>query len=561
MTQAQPQLSVDLDARKSLARAYVDANRIEDALRLYASVLRQHPQDVEAYLAMGDCYLAEGDGETAWLLYQQAARLTPEQPHIQRRLHLARLECPPGAIFAEDSQPEGITTLIQRLAGNDRLIAPEEVEQARQLLEEIIHSPHPAQIVAQRLPEVEALLPALLELNIRQAYTEGRPDLARMLQDLLEQMAPLTHNSAPEDDHSPNLLHPMIDPSPAPQRPLRLLFLGPVDEEPHSRQHLAVRALAEQNCETVISQGLPPDDLRGYDLVIAYRPHADPTCMEAMAACVAARLPLLLNLDADYEKLPLDHPDYEELGLGSAPRARAYTSALMLADMVCVPSRVLANALSALGHHVRLVPECLPLEMKRWPRLSPSPHTLNLGWIGQPGQVEDVARVRRMILRVMREFPQVNLVIAGDPRVYQLFDSLPESRRLYLPLVGGEDLPYLLGQVDILLVPLRPTPFNETLSERRLLEAGRMGIPWIASPIPAYVEWHEGGLIASDPDEWHTCLRQLVLDANLRSALGKAGWEKAHTRNLEALGKLWLSVIEETLQVSKRSPGSDLAAD
>lgn len=556
MSPAAPHSLLDLDARKALARAYVDANRIEEALRLYASVLRQHPQDVETYLAMGDCYLAEGDGETAWLLYQQAARLTPGQPHIQRRLHLACLECPPGTVFLEESQSQSIASLIQRLAGSEKAIAPEEVEQARRLLDEIIHGPHPAQAVAQRLPEVEALLPALLELNIQQALAEGRPDLAHMLQGLLEQMSPpQTPASAQEVDRSPNSLHPIPEPSPCSKRPLRLLFLGPMGEEHGSRQYSARRALASQNCETVVAEGLPQDDLRGYDLVIAHRPHADLACMEALAACAAARLPLLLNLDADYEKMPLDHPDYEGLGLGSATRARAYTSSLMLADLICVPSRVLANSLSVLGHRVRLIPDFWPLETKRGSRPSRLRPTLNLGWIGQAGQVEDVARVRRIILRVMREFPQVNLVIAGDPRVYQLFDSLPESRRLYLPLVADEDLPYLLGQIDILLVPLRTTPFNDTLSERRLLEAGMMGIPWIASPIPAYVEWHAGGLIASDANEWHTCLRQLVLDANLRSALGQAGWEQAHTRTPEVMGKLWLSAIEETLQAAGRSLG------
>jgi glycosyltransferase involved in cell wall biosynthesis len=554
MTLAVSQTRVDLDARKALARAHVDANRLEQALRLYAAILRDNPQDVDTYLAMGDCYLAEGDGETAWLLYQQAARLAPDEPHIQHRLHLARLECPLEAPWLTATQPQAI---VQRLTGSEVSMAPAELERAARLLDEILHSPHPAQVVAQRLPEVENLLPALLELNIRQALAEGRPDLAQMLRGLLAEGAlPANEHLGLQSQANAPGGQPAggANPSASPERPLRLLLVGPPEEDQSGGLHMVQRALAGPGCETVMASGLPHDDLRGYDLVIACRPHAAAVYMEALAACVAARLPLVLYLDNDYEKMPLDHPHYETLGLGCAARARAYTSALTLADLICVPSRALAESLASLGYRVRLLPEGWSADGAHWPRPARSRANINLGWIGQPGQVEDVARVRRMILRVMRQFPQVNLVIAGDPQVYHLFDSLPEARRLYLPVMNQEDRPYLLEQVDILLVPLRNTPFNHMLSDRRLMEAGMAGIPWIASPIPAFVDWQAGGLIASDPDEWHTCLRQMILDAQLRESLGQAGRQQAQSRTLEVLRPVWMSAMEEALQIAGKTP-------
>jgi len=86
--------------------------------------------------------------------------------------------------------------------------------------------------------------------------------------------------------------------------------------------------------------------------------------------------------------------------------------------------------------------------------------------------------------------------------------------------------------VDILLVPMRDTPFNRCQSDRRLVEAGARRLPWIASPIPAFITWETGGLIADTPDEWFSHLGQLILDPDLRSTLGQAGWRKAESREM-----------------------------
>jgi glycosyltransferase involved in cell wall biosynthesis len=147
----------------------------------------------------------------------------------------------------------------------------------------------------------------------------------------------------------------------------------------------------------------------------------------------------------------------------------------------------------------------------------------------------------------MREFPHTRLVIIGVPAVYQLFERLPESRRLFLPAADYEDFPYLLGQIDVLLAPLRNNPYNRTVSDRQLMEAGVRSIPWIASPLPGAVEWGAGGLIANDQDEWYVQLRQLILDENLRTVLGRKGRWKAEQREMHKLAKDWIDLITKVI--------------
>jgi glycosyltransferase involved in cell wall biosynthesis len=118
---------------------------------------------------------------------------------------------------------------------------------------------------------------------------------------------------------------------------------------------------------------------------------------------------------------------------------------------------------------------------------------------------------------------------------------------MYLPLVDHDEFPYLLSQVDILIVPLRHSHYNLSLPDTALVEAGAKGIPWVASPIPSFRRWEAGGIISESLNEWHLNLRHLVMDEELRNTLGRAGKSAAKTREMGQLGRLWLEVITQVI--------------
>lgn len=544
----------DLGAMKAVGRAHLKADRVEEALQVFTRILIDHPDDIDSYLFLGDCYLSDGDGDTALMLYSQALEHAGDNPEVHRRIRTAQLEClqrwnstSPGRSLnlpLEDvpANPEPVRDLLQRLNPGAPRVTELEVVKAATLLQEIVQSQHPAKLVAERLDEIDRLLPALLELNVRQARADGRPELANALQNLLNN---IQIQLEVESGQEPGAESERAQPRRA--EGMRVLFLEPQGMEPSPRLRLAAEALDELGCRTSSASSLPQEGLEDFDVAIFNLPHCQESLMEAMAACAAARKPALLNLELDYEQLPAVHPAYLRLGLDGAGRARAYATSLLLADRVCVPSEALAQALSLSPERVKVIPDGWSSWNELWEKPRPQHPTLNLGWVGEPGQVEDVFSIRRMVIRLMREFPQVRLIIGGDPQVYQLFDSLPESRRLFLPAVSQEDYPYLFGQMDLLLVPHSPTPFNRTLSDRRVMEAGIRSIPWVASPIPAYQDWNAGGLLADSPEDWHTHLRQLVLDDGLRAALGRAGRSRAEGRRLSQLGAAWLEMLFDTL--------------
>jgi len=79
-----------------------------------------------------------------------------------------------------------IARVLQWMTNQDDPINEDEIKQAAEILEEVIHKPNPAQEVSDRIDKIDSILTALLELNIRQAHADGRSELALALKNLLD---------------------------------------------------------------------------------------------------------------------------------------------------------------------------------------------------------------------------------------------------------------------------------------------------------------------------------------------------------------------------------------
>jgi len=537
----------DIETLKALGRLYLAAQDQEKALQTYALILQQDPDDVESHLCLGDLYFKVGDEGTAVQLYSQALRLEPYNPDILQRIQEATQENNNTLESGEPvpTHPLAIARLLQRLTGRSAPIQEDEIDRAAMLLEKIIHSPDPAAAVSCHLYEIDSLLPALIELNIRQAQADGRPDLASALKDLQ------TNVRLQKDIQSAagSLNQAPVATSTYPER-CNILFLTPEKTTTSQRCLIITEALESKGAKVNFVDDMSEASGRvDVDLVIACNPHSNHELIECLGMYSARKIPVIVDLDADYEQIPVTHPFYPLFGLSTPAHSKAYVASLLLADTITVSSETLLFRLKAAGYpKVEFVPDGWSKKNALWDKPAYPHHSLNLGWISGASELEDLIQIRRVIIRVMREFPQIQWIVYGDPRAYQLFDSIPEPRRLYLPPVTSEDYPYMLGQIDILLAPFRNIPFNRSISDLTLVEAGARRIPWIASPVPSFTKWQVGGLIANSVDEWHTYLRQLVLDADLRDSLCQNGRLKAEERESKKLGLIWKKIVEKAFQ-------------
>ncbi len=532
----QPELKV----RKILGRTYLNENRLSDALDVFSKILNDYPDDVETLHILGNFYLASGDGKTAKKIYRCAQQLDPENKIFQRQIILAEEMSDTGLEEPIPTDIPAIARLLQRLTGKAQAINENDIMRAADLLDKIINSESPAALVDRHLDEIDELLPALIELNIRQAYADGRPELAdslRSLQHNIDYQLIAKGDEKSFLDQRNNLAASPFNGN--------ILFLLPDLEQKSNRMTLLQSALASLGCHVSENREYNPNRDSKPDVVITSNSHLNPSLLESMAALSIADVPIILDLDTDFEKQPISHPEYSTKGLGTYARSSAYASAISLAGAVTVPSIAQADSLKNQVENVCVIPDGWSNQNKLWHKDSPARNTLNIGWLGTSGQLEDLVFIRRFIIRIIREFQNTKIVIIGNPQAYRLFENLPENRRLYLPAVAPEEFPYQLSHVDILLAPLRNTPYNLSLPDTLLMEAGARGVPWIASSIPAFKRWHNGGVISESPDEWHLNLRHLITDNELRSRLGKDGRSAADTREMNRVGKLWLEVINQ----------------
>ncbi len=425
-------------------------------------------------------------------------------------------------------------------------ISDDQVQSANDLMDSILQSQSPSKVVADHLEDLDDLLPALIEMNIRQSRTQGRPDLAEALEEILSDV--LFNVEGFEEEELLSITKPIninLDTAPT------IIVDGVNSKESPFRLYHIQSALAEAGYNIIAwnNQEEASRELHSADFVLLHNPHCQQKFIKMLAERAGINKPTIVDLDIDFRTMPIYHPDYLSMGMNSSDQFRAYTTVLQLADLITVGSSYSTKLLVEEGLNAVYMPEMWNSENELWSKHSNERDTLNIGVMAITGQLADIAEVRRGIVRVIREFPQTRLVVTGDADAYRLFDNLPEGKRIFYPDVEPDDYPYMLSQMDIILSPYEISTGNNHHSDRILMEAGIKKIPWLASPIQSYQRWNAGGILAESIEDWYFGLKKLILDPQARLRLGDAGYNKAKDREVKSISSLWEQNIKQILEV------------
>jgi tetratricopeptide (TPR) repeat protein len=170
--------SADRKVRKLLGRSYLRANRLEEALEVFLGILTDYPEDVDVLLVVGNLYRASGSPATAMQLYQRVRELRSDDGLAEKQIHLlsgiSAAHPAEAAPFAADS----IARLVERLHAAD--VVESGIREAADQLDGFMANDR----AAGSNPQSLRLMPALIELNVRQARAAGQTDLAEALQSL-----------------------------------------------------------------------------------------------------------------------------------------------------------------------------------------------------------------------------------------------------------------------------------------------------------------------------------------------------------------------------------------
>lgn len=152
---------------------------------------------------------------------------------------------------------------------------------------------------------------------------------------------------------------------------------------------------------------------------------------------------------------------------------------------------------------------------------------------------KDLGVAMPAVSRILREHPECRLVLFRSPtddeplvdvEEFSELDSLHDQIE-WRPLQPLMNLPTEKARFDINLAPLEVgNPFCEAKSQLKFFEAGLVNCTTIASPTGPFrdsISHGKNGFLAASGDEWYSCLKKLVTDADLRERIGQNAYLSA----------------------------------
>ncbi len=201
-------------------------------------------------------------------------------------------------------------------------------------------------------------------------------------------------------------------------------------------------------------------------------------------------------------------------------------------EVATTTTSFLAEKLREKGKRVFIVPNKLSEEDLTWAKQALDKkkteqtvrRKIRIGYLsGTPSHNKDFATITEVLLRILNQYPQVELVLTGP---LDTDDALQQytGRIVRLPFVARSELFQNIASLDINLAPLEiGNPFCESKSELKWFEAGIVEVPTVAAATRTFREaiTDEGdGFVARTTEEWYNKLDQLIRDPLLRREMG-----------------------------------------
>jgi glycosyltransferase involved in cell wall biosynthesis len=177
---------------------------------------------------------------------------------------------------------------------------------------------------------------------------------------------------------------------------------------------------------------------------------------------------------------------------------------------------------------------------------------VRVGWMGWlQWHPDDMNVLRGLIGPWLERNRHVDFVSIGEPKpgeepdgyrsVHDVLD-VPADRRLVVHGRRFAELARIVPNLDVGLVPLAGSVFNECKSHLKGLEYSAAGIVPVASPTEPYrsfIRDGETGFLARKPKQWLRVMDELVNDDGLRRRVGRAAREAAAANTIQEHYGLW----------------------
>lgn len=351
------------------------------------------------------------------------------------------------------------------------------------------------------------------------------------------------------------------EPGPVAGRPLKVFQWAASLEDGTFRYRLEMpgNELRRIGHEVQTSMRIGPWAFEEADVVIGQRVCQPGAVLRWIQVCQDLRARGAVSVYEVDDDLFTIHPKANPLGLPfSDPRVRtAMKAAMRVCDMVTVSTEPLAEVIRKVRHNadpatVVVVPNCVTSDTLDVQRTRPPTWSTMYGWQGSPTHERDWLEARDAVATVLSEdWRHTRLRFVGTYHLDGMFrDGRPIGKIDHQPWTVNLAEHYRrIADFDVTLAPLERTPFNRSKSGLRVIESLALGVPVIASDVPAYNGWLEDGvtgLYARSTAQWVAAMRKLQ-DPDLRAEMGAAGRKAAAAWTIEENVHRWVSAYRMLL--------------
>ncbi len=181
------------------------------------------------------------------------------------------------------------------------------------------------------------------------------------------------------------------------------------------------------------------------------------------------------------------------------------------------------------------------IDMKRYVRKPANPtvartngqesaQPVRIGWIGSPSGLDYVHGLDSVFTRLAATHPIQLLVVSSEDYVAQGVSV--DNRRWSLDSEIAD-----LQAMDIGIMPLPQNEWASGKSGCKMFQYMGVGVPVVVSPVGIngkVVDDGVNGFVATSDEEWYRNLERLIVDAELRTAMGGAGRQYVEAHNSQA---------------------------
>lgn len=216
------------------------------------------------------------------------------------------------------------------------------------------------------------------------------------------------------------------------------------------------------------------------------------------------------GLDSSNQAFLASHPKYNQ-----HEDRYSYRKTLAASDLLVVSTPYLSSRIADVVKTKIIVVENT-VEVDRFTPIEMTDSMVPVvGWVGSTNHRSSDLETMRGILSPMWVRKEIRLQHSGyhpNMRSYAEAIGVPEAAvEIKLPLASHDDYPAMMT-MDVGIVPLRHTPFNQAKSYIKGLEYAAAGIPFVAQSIDAYDQLRTQygfGITARKASEWIKMLRRM----------------------------------------------------